>query len=143
MTNSNSGIRWTFWVIVILALIWHVLGALNFIMQMNVDSLASMPETHRAIIVDRPIWATAGFALAVFAGALGCVLLLARKSQAKYLFLLSLLGVLVQLIHTLKIAGSSVQFGTMEGFMMIASPVLVVLLLLWFTHRAHKRGWLT
>jgi hypothetical protein len=39
-----------------------------------------MPETHRAIIDTRPAWATGEFAVAVFGGALGCLLLLLKKA---------------------------------------------------------------
>jgi hypothetical protein len=50
----------------------------NF-MQMNAEAIAAMPETHRAIIEGRPAWATGGFAIAVFGGAIGCLLLLFRN----------------------------------------------------------------
>jgi len=138
----KTPIRWTFWVIAALALVWNILGAMNFIVQMDTAVVAAMPETHRAIIEGRPLWATAGFAVAMFAGVLGCVLLLLRKSNAIYLFILSLLGVLVQLMHTLKVAFTKIELSSYEGAMMIASPVLVALLLIWFTKRATSRGWL-
>ena len=72
MNDENVGeIHWSFWAIAAFALIWNVMGGVNFFMQMNADMVASLPETHRAIIEGRPAWATGGFALSVFAGALG------------------------------------------------------------------------
>jgi hypothetical protein len=68
------------------------MGVMNFIVQMKADALASFPESHRAIIEGRPTWATGAFAIAVFGGALGCLLLLFRQSAAYYLFIASLLG---------------------------------------------------
>jgi len=79
------------------------MGSLNFVMQMNADIVEGLPETHRAIIEGRPIWATAGFALAVFGGALGGLLLLFRISIAIHLFIASLLGAIVTMIHTINI----------------------------------------
>ncbi|MCH7569152.1 MAG: hypothetical protein IH919_01085, partial [Deltaproteobacteria bacterium] len=91
--ETVGGVRWSFWAIGAVALIWNVMGVINFFVQMNADTLAAMPESHRAIVEGRPAWATGGFAIAVFGGALGCLLLLLRKSAAYYLFIASLLGV--------------------------------------------------
>jgi len=45
--------------------------------------------------------------VAVFGGALGSLLLLLRKLAAYYLFLASLLGVIVTMTHTLGVVGST------------------------------------
>jgi hypothetical protein len=79
-------------------------------MQMDLEFVTSLPETHRAIIEGRPVWATAGFALGVFGGVLGCVLLLFRKSAALYVFILSLLGIAMTMVHTVNVANSKNQF---------------------------------
>ena len=93
--KTVGGVHWSFWAIGAVALIWNVMGIMNFFWQMTPDTLAAMPESQRAIIKGRPAWATGAFAIAVFGGALGCLLLLLRKSAAYYLFVASLLGVLV------------------------------------------------
>ena len=77
--ETIGGVHWSFWAIGVVTLIWNVMGAINFVVQMNADMVAAMPETHRAIIESRPVWATGGFAIAVFGGALGCLLLLLRE----------------------------------------------------------------
>ena len=46
---------------------------------MNPNIVDAMPEAYRAIVENRPAWATAAFAIAVFGGAFGCLLLLLRK----------------------------------------------------------------
>ena len=87
MNDETVGrVHWSFWAIGAVTLIWNVMGVINFFMQMNADALASFPESHRAIIEGRPAWATGAFAIAVFGGALGCLLLLLRKSAAYLLF---------------------------------------------------------
>lgn len=58
-----------------------------------------MHESYRAIIEGRPAWATGAFAIAVLGGALGCLLLLLRKSAAYYLFIASLLDAIVTMTH--------------------------------------------
>lgn len=111
MSDENvSRIHWSFWAIGVFALIWNVMGTLNYLMQVNADSLASYQESARAIIVGRPGWATGGFAIGVFVGALGSVLLLLRKSAAYYLFVVSLIGVFVTMIHTVEVGVSKFAF---------------------------------
>jgi hypothetical protein len=141
--ETDGGVHWSFWVIGAVALIWNVMGGINFIVQMNADMVASMPETHRAIIEGRPAWATGAFALAVFGGALGCLVLLLSKSAAYYLFVASLLGVIVTIIHTLGIAGSTIDFGPFEILMMILMPLVVAVFLIWYSKQAETKGWIS
>ena len=133
MTNSKH--HWSYWAIAAFALIWNVLGGANYIMQMNPDIVATLPETHQAIINGRPAWATGGFAIGVFGGALGGLLLLLRKPAALYLLVASLLGVLVTMMHTVRVASSVISFSAMELFVMIILPTIVAVLLVWYSAR--------
>jgi hypothetical protein len=141
--KTVGGVHWSFWAIGAVALIWNVMGVMNFFMQMNADALASFPESHRAIIEGRPAWATGGFAIAVFGGALGCLLLLFRKSAATYSFIASLLGVIVAMTHTLGIAGSTINFSPFEILMMILMPLVVAAFLIWYSKQAENKGWIS
>jgi hypothetical protein len=141
--ESAGGVHWSFWIIGAVALIWNIMGVVNFFMQMNADALASYPESHRAIVAGRPAWATGAFAIAVFGGALGCLLLLLRKSAAYYLFIASLLGVTVQLIYTLGITGSTINFSPSEIFMIMLMPLAVAAFLIWYSKRAESKGWIS
>ena len=123
-------VHWSFWLIGAIALIWNVMGVVNFLMQMNPDALAAYRESERMIIEGRPIWATAAFALAVFGGAIGSLLLLLKKSLAFYVFVASLLGVVVTMIHTL---GSGIEFGIGELLGIILMPVAVAIFLVWYS----------
>ena len=133
-------VHWSFWAIGAFALIWNVMGSMNYLMQMNVDMVAAMPETHRAIIEGRPAWATGGFAIGVFGGALGGLLLLLRKPAAFYVFVASLLGVVVTMIHTVNVARTKADFNIGEIFIMILLPMLVAGFLVWFAKRVEDQG---
>jgi hypothetical protein len=141
--KTVGGAHWSFWAIGVVALIWNVMGVLNFFMQMNAEVLASFPESHRAIIEGRPAWASGGFAIAVFGGALGCLLLLLRKSVAYYLFIASLLGVIVTMTHTLGIASSTIDFSPVEISMMILMPLVAAAFLIWYSKQAESKGWIS
>jgi len=136
-------VHWSFWLIGVIALTWHVLGSANYLMQMNSEIVSGLPDTHRAVIEGRPAWATGGFAVAVFGGAIASLLLLLRKSAAFYVFIASLLGVLVTMVHTARIAGSVAAFGGSEIFVMIMLPIIVALLFTWYSRYAERRNWIS
>ena len=138
--ETNVRVHWSFWAIGAFALIWNVMGSINYLVQLNADMVAAMPETHRAIIEGRPAWATGGFAIGVFGGALGGLLLLLRKSAAFYLFVASLLGVIVTMIHTVEVGRTKADFSNGEIFIMILLPILVAAFLVWFAKRAEGQG---
>jgi len=140
--ETVGGVHWSFWAIGTVALIWNVMGVINYFVQMNADMVAAMPETHRAIIEARPAWATGAFAIAVFGGALGCLLLLLRKSAAYYLFIVSLLGVIVAMTPHLHMIGSTIN-DPFEIVMMILMPLVVAAFLIWYSKQAQSKGWIS
>ncbi len=138
--ETVGGVHWSFWAIGAVALIWNVLGGINFFVQMNPDVLAAYRESESAIIEGRPIWATGAFAIAVFSGALGCLLLLLRKSAAYYLFIASLLGVIVTMTHIL---GVGIDFGLGEILGIILMPLVLAAFLIWYSKQAESKGWIS
>jgi hypothetical protein len=139
-TEKDGGIPWSFWAIGAVALIWNVMGVINFFVQMNPDFLAGYRESERAIIEGRPAWATGAFAIAVFGGALGGLLLLLKKSAAYHLFIASLLGVIVTTAHSLSVG---IDFGIGEILGIVLMPLVVAALLIWYSKRAESRGWIS
>ena len=137
--KTVSGIHWSFWVISTFMLLWNVMGCINFLVQMNPDMVASYRESEQAIISGRPAWATVAFAIAVFGGALGCLLLMLKKSASFYLFIFSLLGVAVTMIHTLN-TGFDFGVGEIVGFILM--PLAVAAFLIWYSRYVERRGWL-
>jgi hypothetical protein len=138
MNDENvGGVHWSFWLISVVALIFNAMGVINYFVQMNADSLASFPEVYRPIIEGRPAWATSAFAIAVFGGSLACLLLLLRKSAAFYVFILSLLGVIVSMIHIFGVAGLS----SIEVWIGVMMQLVVTAFLIWYSKLAERKGW--
>ena len=134
--KASFGVHWSFWIIGAGALIWNVMGVINYLMQMNPEALAEYSEAARALVEGRPAWATGAFAIAVFGGALGGLLLLIRKSIAVYLFIASLLGVIVTNIHTFKVTGST------EIWVGSLMSLAVAALLTWYSKQAERKAWI-
>jgi len=108
---------------------------------MGDDSLAAMSPAQAAIIQDRPAWATGAFAVAVFAGAVGSVFLLLRKSVALVFFVVALLGVIVTMIPVFGIVTSGVEFSAFEKGMFLILTPLVGAFLVWYMRVALRVGW--
>lgn len=139
MNEENvSGVHWSFWVIGAVALIFNVMGIINFISQMNADMVAAMPELYRVVIEARPSWATGAFAIAVFSGVLGCLLLLLRKSAAYYLFVVSLLAAIVATIQF----NFAAQFSLLDALIGSVMQLVVTVFLIWYTKWIDRKGWI-
>ena len=125
--------HFSFWVVAVLGLIWNLMGCLTYILQTNQDTVIQMPELYQTIIYGRPAWATGGLAIAVYGGAVGCILLLLRRNVAVPVFLLSLGGTFLFVIYSTKLIG-------------IDSPsvmsVLVGGALLWYATIVRRKNWL-
>lgn len=140
MNEKTVGrVHWSFWAISAVALIWNVMGGINFVSQMNAESVAAMPESYRTIIESRPVWATGAFAIGVFGGALGCVLLLLRKSAAYYLFIASLLGAIVAIAQF----HGGREFGPPGALIGGLMQLAVGVFLIWYSKRAESKGWIS
>jgi len=137
--KTVGGIHWSFWIIIVVTLIFNVMGVINYFVQMNADSLASFPEKYRPIIEGRPAWATAAFAIAVFGGSLGSLLLLLRKSAAIYVLIASLLGVIVTMMHIFGVAG----LRSFEIWIGVLMQLVVTAFLIWYSKQAESKGWIS
>jgi hypothetical protein len=125
--------HFTFWIAAGVGLIWNLMGCLNYIVQTNPDSVAKMPELYQLMITDRPGWATAAFAIGVFGGAVGCILLLLRRSVAVAVLVLSVIG----------IVGTAIYTTLLVGFVPSTTMALLVgVALLWYATIARRANWL-
>ena len=136
--NAANPVHWSFWVIGVVALLFNLAGCMNFVMQLNPQMVAELPEAYRVLVESRPAWATGAFAIAVFGGLIGCALLLLRKSSATYAFGISLLGAVATQIPAMGIAHLPT-----DAWVGWASQLLVGALLIWYSIWCRKRSWTT
>ena len=91
---------------------------------MTDEAKALLTEAEKALYDNVPIWVTAAFAIAVFGGVLASIALLMRKQIAKTLFLVSLIGILVQMIYNFFISGAMDVYG--PGEIIMSTMVIVI-----------------
>ena len=142
-SNSSNAPKW-FLIVGIVALIWNLMGVAAYIMQvtMGPQELAALPEAQRTLYETTPAWATAAFAIAVNGGALGCLLLILKKSLAFPVLILSLAGVLVQMVHAFFISNSFEVFGP-GGMIMPIMVLVIAIYLVLLSQSAKTKGWLS
>lgn len=143
MTNESTKLPAWFIVVAIIALIWNLLGVFAYLGEAfaTPEMIEAMPEEQRNMIENRPAWATAAFALAVWGGFLGSLLLVLKRKLSQIVLTVSLLGVVVQMIYNLFIAESTVTYGPLQIVMAIMIP-LIALGLVMMSKKGISHGWL-
>lgn len=108
------------WVMVI----WNLMGVMAFVMHIMItpEQLATLPEAEQALYRNAASWAVIVFAIAVFAGTAGSLALAFRHILALPLLIFSLVGVLLQQIHSFVIQDSLAVYGSAAVIM----PAVVV-----------------
>ncbi len=133
----------SFWIISGIFLLWNLMGVMAFVMQLTMsdEALAAPPEAQRDLYLGTPVWATAAFAVAVFGGTLGCILLLMRKAWAVPVLILSLVGIATQMFHAFFLSPALEVLGA-GGLVM---PILVTagaIFLIWYSRNARSKDWI-
>jgi len=126
------------------ALVWNLLGVMAYVGQvtMSPDALNAIPEEQRTLYENIPAWVTSAFAIAVNAGAIGCLLLILRKSLALPVLIVSLAAVFVQMFHNFFLSNAVEVMGAAA----VVGPVFVILIgiyLVWFANDAKAKGWIS
>lgn len=131
--------------VAIAALIWNLLGVFAYLGQMylmsNPEMLAELSVEEQNLYKNTPIWATIGFTLAVWGGAIGSLLLILKKKAAKPVLIVSLAGIIVQMYHSFFISNNFEVYGPGAAVM----PVMIIIFgigLVWLSDKSVKEGWL-
>lgn len=144
MTNESNKPKASFWIIGIIAFIWNLMGVFAYIAQayMSDEDLAALPENQRALYENLPAWVTAAFAISVFGGVLGCILLLLKKKMATTVFVISFVAILVQMTYNFFMSKAVEVYGP-GGMIMPIMVIIIGYFLIYYSKRAANYGWIT
>ncbi|MGO2373167.1 MAG: hypothetical protein ACTJIB_08750 [Pseudoalteromonas prydzensis] len=125
------------------ALVWNLLGVIAFIMQllMTPEMISKLPVDQQAAYSNTPLWSTLAFAVAVFAGTVGCIFLLLKNAIARVCFTLSLIAIFIQQFYNFIVINSIELLGASAVFMPLL-VIIIAVLLLQLSHRGKQQGWL-
>lgn len=130
-----------FRIVALVGLLWELFGVATYLMHVGMLPAAEMSDVERSLADSMPVWATAAYAVAVFAGAFGALGLVLGKSWSRPLLILSLVAVVVQFAWWLLLSGAMDAIGPSAAIM----PILVILVgvaLVWLATTGVRRGWL-
>lgn len=127
-----------FWIISAIALIWNAMGINAYLQQAyNTESYQAMyTAEQQEIVANLPSWVTAVFAIAVFSGTIAAIGLLLRKKWSKSLWLISLIGVIIQM-------GYLLIYGLESNLIMTIMIIVFALFFVWFSRLAVSKAWLS
>jgi hypothetical protein len=138
--QAQSTVPAWFWIAAVLALLWEAIGCLMYVMQVTTDP-ASLPIDQQAMWNATPPWMVGAYAIAVWVGLIGAILLLMRRKLAVPLLLVSLVAVVVQFGGVLLVpALREVTPDSAYTFPIIIFVVCYGIFML--SRHARKHGWL-
>ncbi len=122
------------------SLLFMALGCIMYLLHIFADP-AAMPLDQRAAYEAEPTWVTAAFALAVWVGAAGALMLVLRRKYAEMLLTVSLVAVLVWLAGLLLVTGLRENMSANDLLVAIVVTALTWTIF-WFARHSRMRGWL-
>jgi hypothetical protein len=129
-----------FMIAAIASLLFMGLGCITYLTHVFANP-ATMPLDQRAAFEAEPAWVTGAYAVAVWVGLIGAVLLVMRRRAAEWLLLVSLIAVLVWLAGLLLVPQLR---DNMSANDLIVALVVAALTwtIYWFGRHSRQRGWL-
>ncbi|MFK7951345.1 MAG: hypothetical protein AB8B73_00760 [Ekhidna sp.] len=143
MSRKSKPPIW-FWVVSVLALLWNLMGVYAYLDQAfaSNDVLGEIASAAKNLINPTPAWVTAAFATAVFAGAIGSLLLLLRKGLAEIMFLVSMVAVFIQNGYYAFLTDQDMDAGP-GGLPMVIMVIGFAIGLFFFAKKAKSSGWIS
>ena len=141
-TIDNKPPVW-FWVAGVLLLAWGLLGITMYYLEMTMSDEAYLKSYGQAAHDLRdvvPTWSIVGYAVGVWTGLLGTIVLLLRKALASKLYTLSLIGAVFGWIWYVIDARARVMMSENGGWYMMAVVFALCLFSVWFAHMARSRN---
>ena len=124
----------------IASILFMLIGCAGYVMDVTSDP-ASLPLDQRALMEARPTWQVAAYAIAVWVGLAGAVLLFLRRKLAEPLLLVSLIACVFTFLPYFVAPAVSDLVSTGE----IAFGLIIIAItwtIFWFARHSRQRGWL-
>lgn len=132
------------WIIGVVTLLWNCVGAFDYLMTQteNESYMGQFTEAQLAYFYGFPTWVEVFWALAVWGGVLGSILLLLRKCLALPVLAVSLASMVITAIYNFGMSNGMEVMGT-GGFLFTVAIFIVALGLVVYARAMQKRDVLT
>ena len=142
MSQSTAKTPVWFWVIAIIAVLWNLVGVMSFVGMTTTtpEKITEMPAAEQALYNNTPVWSTIAFAIAVFGGLIGSLLLTLRKNLAMPFFIASMAGIIIQFGYWFLMTNAVEVYGA-QTYTMPAMVTIIAAFLIWFSRLSNAKGW--
>lgn len=143
MSDTKEKLPTWFWLSVFILLLWNFMGLLNFFqhLTMTEETLNSLPAEQQTLYSEFPLWAMVAFGFAVIGGFLASLSLGFRKKIAKPLFIISLIGIVVQMSHSMMVA-MDMEMGGIWVIIMSIMLIGIGAYAIWLSNYGIRAQWL-
>ncbi len=121
---------------------WNSMGAMDYVMTQtrNEAYMSAFTPEQLAFFYGFPFWVNASWAIGVWGGVLGSLLLLLRRRIAKWAFLASLIAMIATAFQNYVLSNGLEVIGDAFALMFTGAIFLVAVGLLIYAHTMTKRG---
>ena len=141
-TTAQARVPVHLWIVGILALLWNAFGCYDYWMTVTANQayLAQYTADQLAYFNGLPSWLTAFWALGVWGGLIGSILLVMRNRYAVWAFAASFVGAVVGLGYQMFMTQMPASLN--EGMMGMMPWVIIAIaaFLLWYSWSEEKKG---
>jgi hypothetical protein len=118
------------------------MGVVSFMLtEMKVEAVMSRyPQAQRDYFESFPMWAVVVWAIGVFGGVIGCILLLLKKRLASPVLLVSLIGAIASNLGGLFLLGGMKVLQETAVWVSPAVPIVIGAFLAYYAHAMKKKG---
>ena len=141
--GSASKRPWHLWAVGVLGVLWSSYGCVDYTLTALQGEVwlksQGMTDAAIAFTLDMPAWMIAVWAIGVWGGMLGCLLLLLRSRWAVAAFVVSLAAYIMSLVYQYVLTDGDI--GMPASIWIMQTVILFIcLFFVWYAQMATKRG---
>lgn len=141
--NDNIKPTKLFWIVGVVLLLFGIMGASGYVLEMTMDEAAYLENYGQAAVDIRPLtpkWSIAGYAIGVWTGLLGSILLLLRKALAVPVYIVSFLGAFLGWSWYVIDPRAHQMMKESSGWAFMAFVIIACLFSIWWARRQKSKG---
>lgn len=142
LASTRAATPWHLWLIGLLALLWNGFGAFDYVMTetRNASYMSSFTPQQLAYFYSFPAWAVATWALSVWFGVIGSILLLLHMRVAVPVFAISLAAMVPTFFHNYVLTDGLAIMGGASALGFTAVIFIVGVALLIYSRNLARKG---
>ena len=133
---------WHLWVVGVVGFLWSAMGALDYVMTQtrNEKYMSAFTPEQLSFFYSLPTWAEATWAIAVWGGVVGAILLLLKMRVSVWIFLTSFVAMLITAFQNYVLSNGMEVMGDAFSLVFTAVIFLIALGLYLYSRAMLRKG---